>query len=75
MIAKGKVARVLTSTGPVFVLDNPDPALGWAFLGQQPIPGAPPPVGDQYTFGYAPKPDGPGSPFPYGFVTPPDAPP
>jgi len=74
VIGASKAARVLTSTGPVYVTDKPDPILGWAFLGQQVIPGAPPPVGEQYTFGYAPKPAGFGSRFPYGYVVIPDRP-
>lgn len=74
LLGAHKAARVLTSTGPVYVLDTPDPVLGWAMLGQQIIPGAPPPVGVQYTFGFAPKPAGFGSRFPYGYTVPPDHP-
>lgn len=67
-----KAARILTSTHEVWVTDSNDPVLGWAFLASGPYPPNIMGLPEHWQFGFAPKPAGLGSKFPYGYSVAPD---
>jgi len=70
-----KVARILTATIPFYVTDIHPRSFAFARTVTPPNAVFPPPWGDLYQEGNLVKPNGPGSPFPYGFDVNPDRPP
>jgi hypothetical protein len=67
-LGASKAARILTSTHEVWVTDVPDPIFNWAFLCSAPYPPGMAGLPEYWQYGYAPKPAGDNSKFPYGYV-------